>query len=91
MPETVTLPFMDPVPELEMGVMEKYRQLAEACLQKAISAHSTSVADAWLSMARSWIAMQIYQQRILSARDFLRYGVVRASAARLKARDSRRD
>lgn len=74
MRETATLPFMEPMPEPMMGVMEKYRQLAEACLQKAISAHSTPVADAWLSMARSWIAMQDYQRRILSARDFLRYG-----------------
>jgi len=68
--------------------MEKYRQLADACLQKAISAHSSSMADAWLSMARSWIAMQRFQQRILSARNFLQFGAIKTPKPVVKPQDA---
>ena len=68
-----------------MGVKDKYRQLADTCLQKAISAHSAKIADAWLGMARSWIAVEKFQQRILSARDFLQHGLVRAPGLSAKS------
>jgi hypothetical protein len=71
-----------------MGVKDKYRQLADTCLQKAISAHSAHIADAWLGMARSWIAMEKFQQRILSARDFLQHGLMRAPGIRPKTNNS---
>jgi hypothetical protein len=74
----------------EMGVKEQYRQLADACLQKAISAHSAQIADAWLSMARSWMAMEKFQQRIHSARDFLQHGLMRAPGLSAKVGTTQR-
>jgi hypothetical protein len=47
-----------------MSVLGKYAQLADGCLQKAISAASVELAEGWLRMAGSWIAMEQLRQRI---------------------------
>jgi hypothetical protein len=53
-----------PVSTVAMSVFGKYAQLADACLQKAISAASVELAEGWLRMAGSWIAMEQMRQRI---------------------------
>ena len=47
-----------------MSILGKYAQLADSCLQKAISAASVELAEGWLRMAGSWIAMEQLRQRI---------------------------
>ncbi len=68
-----------------MGVLNQYRQLADTCLQKAISARSAALAEAWLRMAASWFAVAKFQQRIRHARDFLHYGLPDVNAIRVRA------
>ena len=74
-----------------MKVLETYRQLADSCLQKAISAHSAHIADAWLNMARSWIAMEKSRQRIVSARNFLQHDLMKAPGLSAKVEESRHE
>jgi hypothetical protein len=62
----------------------QYRLLADTCLQKAISAHSASLAEAWLQMAASWIAVAKFQQQIRHARNFLKYGLPTTDAIRVR-------
>ena len=67
-----------------MGLLKEYRQFADACLQKAIAARSVSLAEAWLRMAASWLAVAKFQQRIRHAREFLNYGLPTANAIRVQ-------
>jgi hypothetical protein len=38
--------------------------MADDCLQKAISAASAPIADEWLRMAGTWLAMEQFHNRI---------------------------
>jgi len=52
-----------------MNDLRRYTKLAEECLQKAISSASAEMAEEWLRMAASWLAMSNFRERIL-ARGF---------------------
>jgi hypothetical protein len=41
----------------------KCRQLAEDCLQRAMVASSIDLADQWLRIAGTWLAMEKFQRR----------------------------
>jgi len=41
----------------------KCRQLAEDCLQRALMAQSIDLADQWLRIAGTWLAMEKFQRR----------------------------
>lgn len=49
-----------PVPT---GSLSKCHQLAEDCLQRAITASSIDLADQWLRIAGTWLAMEKFQRR----------------------------
>lgn len=49
-----------PVPARSLS---KCRQLANDCLQRAITASSTDLADQWLRIAGTWLAMEKFQRR----------------------------
>ncbi len=68
---------------VRMGAINNHRQLADACLQKAITTHSVPAAEAWLRMAASWLAVAKLQQQIRHARDFLQDGLPTANAIRV--------
>ena len=42
----------------------KYGGMADDCIQKAISAASAQIAEEWLRMARTWLAMEQFHNRI---------------------------
>ena len=53
-----------PLTAVAMSLLGKYAELADTCLQKAISAASVELAEGWLRMAGSWLAMDQLRQRI---------------------------
>jgi hypothetical protein len=50
--------------QMAMSNPSRYVELAEDCLQRAITAASSEVADEWLRIAGTWIAMQQFHTRI---------------------------
>jgi hypothetical protein len=48
---------------VQTGSPGKCHQLAEDCLQRAIMASSVDLADQWLRIAGTWIAMEKFQRR----------------------------
>jgi hypothetical protein len=45
------------------GSPNKCHQLAEDCLQRAIMASSVELADQWLRIAGTWLAMEKFKRR----------------------------
>jgi hypothetical protein len=50
--------------ESATSALSKYGRMADDCLQKAISAASAPIADEWLRMAGTWLAMEQFHNRI---------------------------